>query len=78
MLKKALASSGSGAPDALILDLEDSVAAHQKGAARQNVFDALQVAGSSSRSQLFVRINSRELGLEDLSVVVSAAAALLG
>lgn len=36
MLKKALSSSE---PDALILDLEDSVAANQKGAARSNVYE---------------------------------------
>lgn len=36
MLKKALSSSEA---DALILDLEDSVASNQKGAARSNVYE---------------------------------------
>ncbi|SCZ88844.1 BZ3501_MvSof-1269-A2-R1_Chr10-2g02688 [Microbotryum saponariae] len=71
MLRSALSKATS---DALILDLEDSVATGQKGAARQNVFDALQSA-DSTRSQLFVRINSptRSFGLDDLQVVLKSS-----
>ncbi|KAK4050347.1 ERMES complex subunit [Microbotryomycetes sp. JL221] len=84
MLKKALAASSTptksngsskqamDVPDALILDLEDSVAAGQKGEARRNVFDVLQSVGPS-QSQLFVRINSHELGDDDLEVILKAS-----
>ncbi|KDE03118.1 hypothetical protein MVLG_06379 [Microbotryum lychnidis-dioicae p1A1 Lamole] len=71
MLRSALSK---GTSDALILDLEDSVATGQKGAARQNVFDALQSA-DSTQSQLFVRINSptRSFGFDDLQVVLKSS-----
>ncbi|KAM0790081.1 hypothetical protein ACM66B_005409 [Microbotryomycetes sp. NB124-2] len=83
MLKKALAhvSSSSSSkngklamdvPDALILDLEDSVAAGQKGEARRNVFDVLQSVGETS-GRLFVRINTQELGEDDLEVILKAS-----
>ncbi|GAA6015472.1 hypothetical protein JCM11491_004363 [Sporobolomyces phaffii] len=57
-------------PDVLILDLEDSVRTEKKGEARRNVLDALQ-ASSPGQSQRFVRINSRQLGLDDLEVLLT-------
>ncbi|MDB6084469.1 MAG: CoA ester lyase [Gammaproteobacteria bacterium] len=68
-MQKAL---GSGA-DALILDLEDSVAPQSKGRARTDVASFLR---SGSRSvPLFVRINSLPSGLadEDLAAVLQAS-----
>lgn len=58
----------SGA-DALILDLEDSVAPSQKEGAREHVASLL---GGSMRPQLFVRVNAFDTGLmlADLAAVV--------
>lgn len=56
--------------DALILDLEDSVAAHAKADARKIVRDMLAVARSDRK--LFVRINALDTGLSlaDLAAVM--------
>jgi citrate lyase subunit beta/citryl-CoA lyase len=62
---------GSGA-DALILDLEDSVALSRKGEARAIVAAAL--LGARDGPQIFVRINplSSGMALADLAAVMSA------
>ncbi len=73
--KKLGKADGTGA-DALILDLEDSVAAPNKLQARDKVLDFLQQRPRSERrSQLWVRINplDTELALGDLACVVQGA-----
>lgn len=61
--RKIAKGTGCGA-DALILDLEDSVAATQKDRARE-MAASLLVAPGERPSQLFVRVNSLESGLTD-------------
>ncbi len=70
-LEKAL-SSGA---DALILDLEDSVALSAKQAARQMAGAFLQAADRTRGPRLLVRINALETGLaaDDLSAVMPFA-----
>jgi citrate lyase subunit beta/citryl-CoA lyase len=71
-LDKAL---GAGA-DALVLDLEDSVAANAKVAARSTVVDFLNKArGSNPRPKLYVRVNALDTGLldGDLDAVLKGA-----
>ena len=64
-------------PDAIILDLEDSVHAAEKDAARLLVRDALAAVdfsvpgiGGAGRCERMVRINQLPLGLEDLEAIV--------
>lgn len=59
----------TGASDALILDLEDSVAAAGKAAARSTVREMLESRG---RQQRFVRVNAFDTGLTvtDLAAVL--------
>jgi citrate lyase subunit beta/citryl-CoA lyase len=62
---KLAKSLGSGA-DALILDLEDSVAAERKQAARATALAFLEDAGKRRpRPVLMVRVNALETGLTD-------------
>lgn len=62
---KLAKSLGSGA-DALILDLEDSVAAERKQAARASALAFLEDAGKRQpRPLLMVRVNALETGLTD-------------
>ena len=72
--RKLAKADGSGA-DAVVLDLEDSVAEPNRPAARRKVrefLDARPVAGR--RYQLWVRCNSLDDGaLHDLAVVVGGA-----
>jgi citrate lyase subunit beta/citryl-CoA lyase len=67
-LAKALASDA----DALILDLEDSVVAERKAAARRVTRDFL--AAAARRAKLFVRVNPLASGmiLDDLAAVIGA------
>ena len=68
-LQKGLASSA----DCLLLDLEDSVATKNKGAARKITSDFIKSANSrENRPRLFVRINAfdTEFTDEDLEAVV--------
>jgi citrate lyase subunit beta/citryl-CoA lyase len=52
--------------DALILDLEDSIAPANKEAARRSAFDFLKSAsGVAKRPRLIVRVNSIDTGLTD-------------
>jgi citrate lyase subunit beta/citryl-CoA lyase len=70
-LDKAMASGA----DALIIDLEDSVAADGKAAARKSAADFLRTAATlANRPRLLVRINGLGTGLadDDLDAVVPA------
>ncbi len=72
---KKLAKADDAGADALILDLEDSVAAAQKPLARELVSEFLQSRPRAARtSQLWVRINPLDtpLALADLVAVVAA------
>src|SRR5919108_2586547 len=60
-------------PDAIILDLEDSVNHDEKDAARILVRNALHAVDFGSCERM-VRINQLPLGLEDLSEVIPGAA----
>lgn len=70
-IEKAL---GSGA-DAVILDLEDSVAPASKAAARDGVAQILRRPRAGGGPQLWVRVNplTTTLALEDLAAIVVAA-----
>jgi citrate lyase subunit beta/citryl-CoA lyase len=67
-LTKALASTA----DALILDLEDAVAASRKTEARSSAAAFIVAQASTLASKLFVRINPLDSGMamEDLATVV--------
>ncbi|EPQ27754.1 uncharacterized protein PFL1_04891 [Pseudozyma flocculosa PF-1] len=71
MIKKSQTSSS----DCIIFDLEDSVAAHRKGLARETVFHALEAAARPG-PELAVRINppsgDQTLAADDLDVVLPA------
>jgi citrate lyase subunit beta/citryl-CoA lyase len=69
--ERKLAKGPSSGPDGLILDLEDSVAADRKKAARQMVLDYLRSANRSG-PKLYVRVNALDTGLTlgDLAVVM--------
>lgn len=63
--KKLEKSLGSGA-DALVLDLEDSVGASAKEAARKTVMEFLHRARNTEpRPKLYVRVNALDTGLLD-------------
>jgi citrate lyase subunit beta/citryl-CoA lyase len=68
--RKQAKAIGSAA-DALLLDLEDSVAVAQLGVARQRVRELLKSQTDRSRQQLWVRVNALSSGmlLEDLVAV---------
>jgi len=71
-LAKGLASGA----DALLLDLEDSIAVDRKDAARQGALEFLQAhRGLTDRPKLIVRINGFDTGFTDadLDVVVAGA-----
>jgi citrate lyase subunit beta/citryl-CoA lyase len=71
-LQKAQESSA----DALILDLEDSVAAEMKSAARERVAGFLTAhPPAARRAQLWVRINALDTSLAGADLAVTAAAA---
>ncbi|SEP93560.1 HpcH/HpaI aldolase/citrate lyase family protein [Thalassovita taeanensis] len=72
--KKMGKADGSPA-DALILDIEDSVAPARKGAARGMIRDHLAARPKAARpSQLWVRINPLDdCALEDLSAIMPGA-----
>lgn len=70
-LAKALLSGA----DALIVDLEDSVAHDAKERARRIAADFLRAAAQGARPRLFVRVNPLDGGLtdDDLDAVMPAA-----
>lgn len=55
--------------DAVVLDLEDAVAADNKIAARGTVADWVRT-GDHGRAQVWVRVNQAAMGLDDLRAVV--------
>jgi citrate lyase subunit beta / citryl-CoA lyase len=71
---RKLLKASEGSADALILDLEDSVAASAKPAARSLVAEFLNAHPDRGRQQLWVRINPLDggLALTDLAAVVEA------
>lgn len=70
---RALEKARTLAADALIIDLEDSVAPEMKAAARAQVVAALAVGGFGHR-EVVVRINTLDSpwGLEDLAAIAAA------
>src|SRR5690242_13700070 len=72
--RKQTKAVDSGA-DALLLDLEDSVAAPQLPAARARVRELLTARSDRSRQQLWVRVNALSSGilLQDLVAVFPGA-----
>jgi len=72
--EKKLAKSTSAAADALILDLEDSVAPERTALARVMVVEFLQAHPDRSQQQLWVRINPLQTpeALADLVAVMPA------
>lgn len=74
--EKKLAKGAGGNADALILDLEDAVAADQRPKARAIVFDYLRQRSNRATQQTWVRINpltERAVSLADLAAVVAGA-----
>jgi citrate lyase subunit beta/citryl-CoA lyase len=71
---KKLAKGLASGADALLLDLEDSIATDRKDAARQGALEFLQAhRGIADRPRLIVRINSFDTGFtdSDLDVIVA-------
>jgi citrate lyase subunit beta/citryl-CoA lyase len=70
---RAIEKARSLPADAIILDLEDSVAPQSKAAARQQVADAVKTGGFGPR-EVVVRINGldTEWWLDDLNVITHA------
>src|SRR5258706_10057759 len=63
---RKLEKSLTAGADAVIIDLEDAIAADQKQAARANAAAFIKgVAASASRPPIFVRVNGLESGLTD-------------
>jgi citrate lyase subunit beta/citryl-CoA lyase len=73
--EKKLAKALRSGADALIVDLEDSVAASAKAEARRIAAEFLQAAAQGARPRLFVRVNPLDSGLtdDDLDAVMPAA-----
>src|SRR2546423_11075814 len=71
--ERKLAKGSESGADALILDLEDSVAADRKAGARETALAYLQQHGGARTQQLVVRVNALDTGLidADLDVVVA-------
>lgn len=73
---RKLADALTSGADAVIVDLEDSVAAGAKGAARAAARDLLRAAAKAAGGpRLFVRINALDSGLadDDLDAIMPAA-----
>jgi len=71
--EKKLAKGDTSRADALILDIEDSVAPSRKTIARGLVHDYLSARPQGRRSELWVRINPiDESGFDDLVAIVRA------
>src|SRR5256885_16286280 len=70
---RKLAKGWESGADALILDLEDSVAAERKSGARDTALAYLKQYTVSRRQQLVGRVNALDTGLADadLDVVVA-------
>ena len=72
-----MASARTRGADALILDLEDSVAPGAKIAAREAVAQFLGQQQPGVGPQLWVRINTGDLGLDDIAMIVPEAGGVL-
>ncbi len=70
--ERKLAKGPSSGPDALILDLEDSVATDRKTIARDMALAYLRSASRTGGPKLYVRVNALDTGLTlgDLAVVM--------
>ena len=70
---KALAKARTLAADAIILDLEDSVAPDAKAVARQQVVEAVRAGGFGAR-EVVIRVNGAHTawGTDDLAAAVAA------
>jgi len=66
---KLMLNAGIHKPDAIILDLEDSVSPPEKGAARLIVRNALRTLDFFG-SERMVRINQGNMGLKDLDAII--------
>ena len=73
---KYFVNAGLHAPDAIILELEDSVHQSEKDAARILVRNALRAVDFGSCERM-VRINQLPLGLEDLAEIIPEAPDLI-
>ncbi|NHZ73650.1 MAG: citrate lyase ACP [Nitrospirae bacterium] len=73
---KFFINAGLHQPDAIILDLEDSVSPDEKDAARLVVRNALRAVDFAGAERM-VRINQLPLGLEDLEEIVPQAPDLI-
>lgn len=73
--ERKLAKGQASGADALVLDLEDAVAAERTDIARSMVCDFLRAHSDRSRLQLWVRINpiSTPKALPDLAAIVAGA-----
>ena len=73
--ERKLAKGQASGADALVLDLEDAVAAERTALARSMVCDFLRAHSDRSRLQLWVRINpiSTPKALPDLAAIVAGA-----
>jgi citrate lyase subunit beta/citryl-CoA lyase len=73
--ERKMAKAATGAAHALVLDLEDSVAAEKLGPARQTVREFLLAHPDRKRQQIWVRINPLDSGkaLDDLAQVMAGA-----
>ena len=73
--EKKLAKADDVNADAIILDLEDSVAAPRKDAARALALEFLNTRSSARKSKLFVRINPQasDAWLRDVAAVMPGA-----
>src|SRR4029079_3509255 len=71
--ERKLAKGADSGADALILDLEDSVASARKDGARETALAYLKQHGGARQQQLVVRVNALDTGLADadLDVVVA-------
>jgi len=76
-LQSKPSSSHDGAPDTLILDLEDSVAPSQKDAARDALVEALTGRTQGGASEVAVRINAPSEGMGNGSTALRDARAVL-
>ncbi len=72
---RKLAKCADSGADLIILDLEDSVAAAHKGAARQRVGEYLAARSRAVRPQYWVRINPLDTpeSLADLAAVIASS-----
>ena len=73
--ERKITKAGSSGADALVLDLEDAVAAEHLDGARKLVRDYLLAHPDRSQQQVWVRINPLESGkaLDDLAAIVAGA-----